>query len=472
MRWVKFGVTILLALLSAIVPVTTIEAEVQKHEITTSKGLKMKLLVDETMDFIHAEILIFYKDKYTNPAVPALTRLNLFDRNVHKSDSGLLSTLKRLGHDYEVEQTADYIAIKINFLPDKLQVFARFLKSLYTYKPFLNMKINPDSYTYRKRQRDISRKFQDSVTNYWKYFYRDENWKRNIAYQIAYNKLFPKHSMGNTLITAKALKQATLASVRAFYQRVFRLPNSLLIIKGNFKLHMVRGYINSEFVSFKRQVPEVPVKQDLQINNERSVIVYNINSNEPPVLFWFQAIVPMNEKNYIPILVLNNILFGFPLGRINLRCRETGLNNLDIRSEVTNQQEVSVICNTISLRSREIEKFIRMADREKKRLAIGKVERREVLNTLSYFYGKTKVDTQYIDNDINHEILTSFYPFKQNDIMSPSAKSPRVTLAALNEHLENSNDFAKPNNGVIIIVGNYNSIRRYLKHLKPVIFNY
>lgn len=472
MRWVKYGITLFLALSSVVVFTTSVDAEIKKYEITTTKGLKMKLLVDENMDYIHAEILVFYKDKYTNPAIPALTRLNLFDRNVHKSDSGLLSTLKRLGYDYEVEQTSDYYTLKVNFLPDKLQVFARLLKSIYTYKPFLNIRINPESYTYQKRERDTQRMFQDSVENYWKYFYREENWERSIASQIAYNKLFPNHPMGNTLITANALKRATLSAVRAFYQRAFRLPNSLLIIKGNFKPHLVRAYINSEFDSFKTQVPEVPIKQELNISTDRQVIIYHINRNDPPVIFWFEAIVPMNDENYIPTLVLNNILYGFPLGRINLSCRDAGLNNLDIHSEVTNLQEVSILCNTIYLRSREIEKFIRLADREKKKLAIGKVERKEILNTLSYFFGKTKVDTQYIDNDINHEILTTFYPFNQDDLMTPSAKSPRATLAALSAHLENPKIYSEPNKGVIVIVGNYNAIRRYLKHLNPVVFNY
>jgi hypothetical protein len=56
--------------------------------------------------------------------------------------------------------------------------------------------------------------------------------------------------------------------------------------------------------------------------------------------------------------------------------------------------------------------------------------------------------------------------------LTPSAKSPRATLAALNAHLETPKSYAEPNKGVIVIVGNYNSIRRYLKFLKPIVFNY
>jgi predicted Zn-dependent peptidase len=448
------------------------ETAVQKQEFTTSKGLNVKFLIDNTMNFIHAELLIYYNGKYKNPAIPSLTLLNIFNKDVNKSGSNLLSILKKMGNDFEVNQTVDFQMVKINFLPDRLQQFIKFLKNLYSYRSFLNIKINPDSHIYRKRQRDILKKFNDSVKNYWQYFFKKEDWKRDIAYQIAYNKLFPGNPLGNTLITSDAIKQVSMSDIRTFYQRTYRLPNSLLIIKGKFKPQLARAYINSEFASFKRQVPEVPVSHKLRINNKREIVIFNINNSAPPLLFWFDASVPVNHKNYIPFLALNNILFGFPTGRIYLGAREMNMSGLEIHSEVTNHKEVSVICNTVELRSRDIETFIRLVDREKKKLTKKRVERKEYLNTLSYFYGKTKVDTQHIDNDINREILTTFFPFEQKDFIRPAAPASQVTLAALNEHLVDSRNNEDTPNGVIVIIGNYNSIRRYLKTIKHVVFNY
>ncbi|MCP5109177.1 MAG: insulinase family protein, partial [bacterium] len=361
-----------------------------------------------------------------------------------------------------------YMVFKINFLPDKLQLFARFLKNLYTYKPFLNIKINPDSYTYIKRERDSSRKVKISVDDYWQHFFKQENWKRDIAYQIAYSKLFPESTLGNTLVTANALRQATLSKIRVFYQRTFRLPNSLLIIKGNLRPHLIRAYINGEFASFKKQVPEVPVAEELTVKNQRRLVVFNNPHPEPPILFWFEAIAPLNHEDHIPYLVLNNILFGFPIGRIYLTSRDKNLKNLNIKSEVTNQKEISVVCNTVQLRSRDIQRFIYLADREKKKLTVKKVERKEYLDTLSYFNGRIKVATRHIDNDINHEILTAFYPFKKGDFLVPTAQPPQYKLAVLNKRIEDSKFDSGSPKGVIVIVANYNMVRRYLKDIKHV----
>jgi predicted Zn-dependent peptidase len=450
------------------------ETVIPKQSFTTPKGLKVTTINDPAMEFVHAELIIFHSGKFNNPAIPTITLLNLFDRNINRSGSDILDILERLGNDYELEQTADYLVLKVNFLADKFQQFARFLKGLYSYNPFLNIKINPESYSYRKREHDALQKVEETVAYYWRYFFRKENWKREIAYQIAYNKLFPGCTLGNTLITADALKQVALPDVRAFYQWAFRLPNSLLIVKGNIDPQVVRAYINSEFSFFKEQVPEVPVEESLNITDKREIIVFNINNSDPPVMYWFEPVEPLGNEQHIPLLVLNNVLFGFPVGRIYLGAREMDMGNLDIQSEVTNHKEVSVICNTIELRFRDIEAFIQLADRERKKLTIKKVERNEYLNTLSYFYGKIKVDTQDFENDINHEILTSFYSFKTEHFMKSDSKAQvaQFTLAGLNERIEESKSYIDSSRGVIVIIGNYESMGKYFKFFKPIVYNY
>ncbi|MCU0287298.1 MAG: insulinase family protein [Acidobacteria bacterium] len=473
----KWVVTLLISAALQVIgssAVATADPGSQAQIFITPKGLKVKTLSDHTMDFIHAELLIFHKGKFNNPAIPSLTLLNIFDRNINSSGSDVLEILEKLGNDFTLEQTADYLVLKVNFLPDKFQQFARFLKGLYSYNPLANIKINPESYTYRKRENDTLQKFEKSVANYWRYFFKKENWKREMAYQIAYNKMFPGCSLGNTLITAETLKQAYLPDVRTFYQRVFRLPNSLLIVKGNIDFQLVRAYLNSEFSFFKEQVPEIPVEEILNITDKREIIVFNVNNGEAPVMFWFEAVDPLDNDHHIPILVVNNILFGFPFGRIYFAAREMDMGSLDIRSEVTNQKNVSVICNTIELRFKDIENFIQLADRERKKLMIKKVERSEFLNTLSYFHGKVKTDTQYFDNDVNHEILAASFPIlKENstNLISSSFQSGQFTLAGLNEHIITTRNGNTNVGDVIVIIGNYEAMSRYFKSIKPIVYN-
>ena len=67
-----------------------VDAEIVKKELTSSRGLTIKFLTDETLDFIHAELLIRYKGKFKNPAVPNLAMVNIFNEDVNDSGTSLL----------------------------------------------------------------------------------------------------------------------------------------------------------------------------------------------------------------------------------------------------------------------------------------------------------------------------------------------------------------------------------------------
>jgi hypothetical protein len=103
------------------------------REVFSTSGpqdIKLKIIKDPNMNFIHAELAIFYKNKNVNPAIRHLTMLNVFDEDVNQGGSGLLNTLKKLGNDFEVLDRPDYLLLKINFLQDRLPIFGQCLQFL------------------------------------------------------------------------------------------------------------------------------------------------------------------------------------------------------------------------------------------------------------------------------------------------------------------------------------------------------
>jgi hypothetical protein len=99
-----------------------------------------------------------------------------------------------------------------------------------------------------------------------------------------------------------------------------------------------------------------------------------------------------------------------------------------------------VICNTIRLKYSDIDKFILLIDRERRKLRVKEVEKREYLNTLSNIYGRLKVNTQDFENDVSLEIIKAEYYTK------------KITLASLNQIIDD------PNHAVIVIVGSASMI--------------
>ncbi|MCP4158158.1 MAG: insulinase family protein [bacterium] len=434
-------------------------------EFKTSKGLKIVFIPDPDMAFLHAELAISYKGKFKNPAIPRLILLNLFNKKVNTKGAALLATLKKLGNDYKIEQTPDYFILKINFLQERFKEFARLLRIIYKHKLFQMVK-HGDSYS-RKRENEKLRRFSLCVNEYWRYYLEGEDWKRDLAFQIGYSRLFSGAPAGNTLVTSDFLKEASWSDMRKFYQRVFRFPNSLLIIKGNIKTYHAFGLIEREFASFEEQEPEMPVPEKVSVNNQREVIIFNINAPDLPVLYRFEAIPPINSKSYINMLAINTILFGLPTSRLNRIAPAPGLPGLAIDTEIINHSKGSVVCNRVAgLRFKDVEKFILYADKQKRILRMNKIDRREFLNTRSYIFGKLKVNSRHFDNGIVNKILKQFYSFNEIDFFTSPQKKDEFSVVSINKHLDNSRK------GIILIVGNARALLPHFKHITPVVLNY
>lgn len=425
--------------------------------LTSSKGLKIKIIKDSSLNFAHAEILIFYKKKIKNPAILYLTIENIFNKYVNRSESKILSNLKKLGNDFEIINRPDFIKIKINFLPDKIALFVNFLKSLYSYRAF------------------TLEKFNRSVSNFWRYFFNNKDWEKKIVFQLAYNKLFSGHLMGDTIITQKLLKQTYLPQLQRFYNNTYKLNNSLLILKGNLDPYIISELLEEKFKSYKKEKKLLYKEKKLQTNKQKQIIILDISKNVLPVVYRFKVIPSLKSKDHITYRIINNILFGFPGGKIFRNSLYFGIRNLKISSEIINHKDVSIICNTIRLNFKDIEKLIFLEESEKKKLKIMKVGRNDYLNSLNYFYGKLKIDSEKFDNDVQIEIDKSLYNLKNNYFKKLPVKFDNiihyVSLNELNQTISNSITFKNTRRNftseLIIIVGNAKQILRYFTVLKP-----
>ena len=437
------GWLVLLMCLSILV--CPLEGSQETYSTSGAQDIKIKIIKAPNMDFIHAELAVFYKNKRINPAIRHLTMLNVFDKDVNQGGSGLLSTLKKLGNDFEVINRPDYLLIKINFLKDKLSTFAQFLKGLYSHKAF------------------SLKKFNYSVSNFRKLFFKHEDWKRNVAFQIAYQKLFPGHPLGDALIVPGSVTKINLAQIRSFYQRTYALSNSLLIMKGNFNTGVVLGSINRILKQLKKQEIEKKYPGKLKINDNREVIIYHVNNSSPPEIFWFDTIPPLNKKNHIPLRILNDMLFSQPIGRLSRA--NNGVRFPRVRTKVLNHEDVSVICNNTRLNFTDIEKFILLVDTEKRKLK--KINRREYLDVKKYFCGRLIVNSRRFENDVELERDFSLFASEESRLSSSFARiSQQMTyenLSSVSQDLEG---------GTIVIVGNANLIVRHLSTLKPRIIRY
>ncbi len=432
---------------------------------TMSKGLEIKVLKSDQIDFIYAELVIFYHDKDINPAIPWLTLLNMFNTQVDRGGSNLLQNLKKLGNDFEIVNRPDYLLIKINLLRDRFHQFAQFLRGLYSYKSF------------------TLKKFNYSIENYWRIFLGNQDWKKQAAFQVAYQKLFPGHLLGNALVLPGALKKINLAQVRSFYQSTYTLSNSVLFIKGNIEPGLAVGSINQAFKTFKKQAGRqgktIPTPPSV-VNDRREIIVFNTNDYAQPELFWFETIPPLTDSRHLPLRVLNDMIFAHFVGKLSHSSLGIILSNCKHETGIRNHHGVSLLYNNVRLNFRDIEKFILAADAEKKKLR--HITRKDYLDAKNHFCGQLKIETRRYATELRFERdFSLFTPIKKNHFANGNSqnntkytpqgaghyyisfeKSAReLTLEKLN------NTTPGTANSTIVIVGNAAQIIKYFTVLKP-----
>ncbi len=426
----------------------------------TSRGMKIKMKQDPNMGFARAELLIFYRDKKINPGLSFLTQENMFNRNLNNEDTGINGVLKRLGNDYEVEHRPDYLKISVNFLGGRSQLLAQLLREIYNYKSF------------------TPQKFRKSVKNYWKYYLSGRrDWKRDMVTQIAYSRLFPGHLLGNFLVLPGSLKDINFAQILLFYNSTFTPENSKLFIVGNIEPYQAFDKIQRSLRSYKRRFVkrkalEIPLPEQSQ-----KVIIFDTGTDESPKIFWFQTIPPINNESHVQFQVLNNILFGFPTGLLFRNAGFLRMRNLRFETDITHHHGISVICNTISrVNYRDIERFIMLAEGERKKLKIKKISRKEYLDSLNYVYGELKVATNHLDYSLENEIIKNLYPQSNGQLQrSPTGDFKKiftlVTQRSLNRIVADPAEVAperKMSTGsMIVIAGNAAEVGKYLNTLKP-----
>ncbi len=428
----------------------------------TSKGLKIKMKQNPDMGFTRAELLIFYRDKKVNPGLSYLTQENMFSRILNDEDTGINGVLKRLGNDFEVIHRPDYLKISVNFLGSRSQLFAQLLKEIYNFKSF------------------TPQKFRDSIKNYWKYYFTGRrDWKRDMVTQIAYKKLFPGHLLGNALVLPGSLADINFAQILMFYNATFTPENSRLFIEGDIEPYQTFEKIQRAVRTYKRRFVKRPALEMPLVEAQQKVVIFDTGTDDSPKIFWFQTIPPVNSESHIQFQVLNNILFGFPTGILFRNSGYLRMRNLRFDTDITNHHGVSVICNTIGrIDYRDIERFILLAEGEKKKLKIKQISRKEYLDSLNYVYGQLKVATSELGYGLEKEIIKNLYPHdkvpSQHSIAGDFKKIfTLVTQRSLNQIIADSPEVApemKVSAGsIIVIAGNAEEIKKYLKVLKPEI---
>jgi len=419
----------------------------------SSKGLRVNLVDDPSMLFNHAEILVYYSD-VTNPLIPHLTLMNIFDTHFKDPQSGLLNTLFKMGNDYEVDYNVDHFIIRVNFLPADTNLFISFLKGLFSYGDF------------------SLKDFNYSINNFWKLFKKNPQWETILSTQIAFSHFFRKDYSGKFQVTGKNPSRINLSQIRSFYKNNYILPNAFVTIRGDIKPYFVFGLVEKAFRHFKGFTTAPKKLRYNMADAKRKVIVVDTGINGTPHLYWMNPIPPKGDLDHQHAQIVNNLLFGYPLGRISRNASASGIKNFNIVSAFHHHRNISFVFRKIRLGYRDIEKFIFIADNNISKLSVGRISRKEYLDNYNFIYQKGKIESDDYRKIASNTVTRSFY--KKDNTLTRNRREKllkELNYANFSKLLSDPKGIYSAGRnrkrGIIVIFCNAALLKRYIRTIKP-----
>ncbi len=430
--------------------------ETRLFSFSTSKGLAVKVLQDNDMPFIHAQLLIYLDSStqnYSTLAISQLAVMNMFERSLNSPPSNLMDMLQRQGNDFLVEQNPEFIKISMNFLPDRLAAFSKLLKEIFNYQSFhLN-------------------RFNNSKEKFWSLFTKNQDWKKEAALLLAYQQMVGNFFFTRGFLLQNVLKGINLAQLRSFLLRTFRPDNALLILKGKMNPYFILGMIEKDLP----QPPARPAKSgksEVTLQIGRRVFILNINATDQPMVYWFDAAPAAVSDDFPPYAIGNFSLFGFPGGRIYQSERNRMLmSGYKVTTDTIFLRDFTIFCNYLRMNYNDLENFLLLVDQERRRFNVRPIERKEYLDALNYYIGQAQVATGHFNYGLQGEIDR----FHGQGAAQAVAKVGREifqevslnrVLQVMDEQMGSKHNVGNREKGIVVIIGNADLVLKSLKLLK------
>ncbi|MBN2346947.1 MAG: insulinase family protein [Candidatus Aminicenantes bacterium] len=430
--------------------------ETRLFSFTTSKGLAVKVLQDNGMPFIHAQLYIYLdsgRQNHSTLAIAQLAVMNMFERGLNSPSSNLMDLLQRQGNDFAIERTPEFVKISMNLLPDRLSSFSRLLKEIFNYQAF------------------HLRNFNRSKEDFWSFFKRNKEWRKEVALMLAYQQVINNFYFGQAFLQRETLAGINLAQLRSFLLRTFRPDNALLILKGAVNPYFILGMIEKDLLPVSSR-PVPAARAPLPVNAARRIFILNVNSGELPTVFWFDIAPAATDANFLPHAIGNFTLFGFPGGRIYRAERGPfRMGGYKVETEPVHFKNFTLFCNSLRLNYGDLENFLLLVEQERRKLSARPIQRREYLDALNFYVGQAQVGTSRFSHDLQGEINrfsgqgAGSSARRVGPELVQEASFSRV-LQALDEQMGYRQKAGAREKGIVVLVGNANLILSGLKLIK------
>jgi zinc protease len=278
-----------------------------------------------------------------------------------------------------------------------------------------------------------------------------------IAFELFSKVLYPDHPYGRIFPDQSVIESFSAEKAGKFYRDNFGAQRSHIYITGVFDEAAVEKTIRSTFKSWAKgadpliNIPAAVRKPSIYISNRPGAPQSVLNIGLP--------VVDPSNKDYLPLLLTDNLLGGSFTSRITLNIRENKGYTYSPNSDVTSRYRTAFWMQFAEVGTDVTAPAIKEIFYEISRLANDPVPEEELSGIKNYMTGIFIMSNSTRRGIINQ---LAFLDLHDLDISYLNSYVKKVQAITSSEVQNIMNAYLKPSDMTIVIAGDRNKIEKYV----------
>jgi len=286
-----------------------------------------------------------------------------------------------------------------------------------------------------------------------------------IGKRTFYRDLYGKHPYGTVDTTPAAVKRVRQQDLARWHKEHFVGRNSFLVVAGDVDPDRVAEIARKTFGRWKAGKRAVPTYAEPPRPNDRNIVVVDRPGSVQSVIFIGNLAIPRASREWIPLMVSNQVLGGSAASRLFMDLRERRGLTYGAYSSVGERVDVGPFVAYASVRTEVTTEALGAFFEQLERINQQAAEPEELSNAKRYLSDSfpLKVDTPGKLADLVVDLRTFGLP---DDYWDHYRQRIRQTSASEAQYV--ARNYIRPKDALVVIVGQAADFAKSLQQFGPV----
>jgi zinc protease len=286
-----------------------------------------------------------------------------------------------------------------------------------------------------------------------------------IARRTFYRALYGKHPYGTVDTTPQAVRRVQRQDLIRWHREHFVGKNSFLIVAGDVEPEQVLNAAARTFGSFSVGKRAVPTYDEPPRPTDRTILVVDRPGSVQSVIYIGNLAIQRANREWIPLVVANQVLGGSPASRLFMDLRENRSLTYGAYSAIVERAEIGPFIAYASVRTEVTTEAVSAFFEHLERINQQPVEAQELVNAKRYLSDSfpLKVDTPGKLAELVMELRTYSLP---DDYWDQYRNWIRKTSASEAHYVARS--YIRPKEALLVVVGQAADFAQTLQQFGPV----